>query len=79
MIDRFKSMRWCVAAAVLALALGGCSKKSDADHGRGTVSERQRDSTLAKSVIPGASAVGKALAASDSAAARAARIDSSTH
>jgi hypothetical protein len=38
--------------------------------------ERERDSTLAQSRLPGAKGVGAALKASDSAAARAARLDS---
>jgi hypothetical protein len=76
MIERFRSMRCCIVAGVLVCALGGCSKNSGADRDRGTMSERQRDSTIAKSSLPGSGTVGKALAASDSAAARAARIDS---
>jgi hypothetical protein len=65
-----------LAAGVMILALAACSKHSDADRSRPAMSERQRDSSIAKSFLPGAGTVGKALAASDSASARAARADS---
>jgi hypothetical protein len=61
-----------------ALALGGalllasCSTSSPP---RRVLTERERDSTLGKSVIPGAAAVTRTLEASDSAAARAQRMD----
>jgi hypothetical protein len=54
------------------LVMAGCgggaggSRKAASD----TLSERQRDSILAKSSIPGASAVGKAMNAADSTSAR---------
>lgn len=66
-----------LAAGVMILALAACSRHSDTD-GRSAppMSERQRDSVIARSPLPGAGTVGKALAASDSASARAARIDS---
>lgn len=65
-----------VAAALAILALAGCSGRSGADRSRPKMSERRRDSTIAESRLPGAGAVGGAIAASDSASARAARIDS---
>ena len=68
--------RLLVIAALLLCAFVGCSKRSGADHGRPAMSERQRDSTIAKSRLPGAGVVGKALAVSDSTAAREARVDS---
>jgi hypothetical protein len=59
---------------VLAIALLGCGK-SASDHSK-NLTERQRDSILAGEPLPGAATVGKALAVSDSAASRAARMDS---
>jgi len=43
---------------------------------RDTLTQRQKDSILAKSSIPGASAVGRAMRAADSTSARAHRADS---
>jgi hypothetical protein len=40
------------------------------------MTQRQRDSTIAESRLPGATAVGRALDAADAAAARAAAADS---
>jgi hypothetical protein len=66
-----------LAAGVAIFALAACSKRSGTDdHSAPAMSERRRDSSIAKSRLPGAGTVGKALAASDSASARAARIDS---
>jgi hypothetical protein len=63
------------AATVLfsfLLAVGACGEKSDAARkaAADSLSERQRDSILAKSRIPGASAVGRAMTAADSTSAR---------
>lgn len=65
-----------VAAGAAILALAACSERSGADRSRPAMSERQRDSTIAKSRLPGGGTVGRALAAADSASARAARVDS---
>jgi hypothetical protein len=51
-------------------ACGGGSGGSARHAGSDTLTERQRDSILAKSSIPGASAVGKAMTAADSTSAR---------
>jgi len=71
-------LRLLAVAGMLILALIACSKHSGGDHDRSALSERQRDSAIAKSRLPGAGVVGKALAVTDSTAARAARIDSLT-
>jgi hypothetical protein len=57
-----------------ALALLACSTEPPAD--RADMTQRQRDSTIAESRLPGAPAVGRALDAADAAAARAAAADS---
>jgi hypothetical protein len=76
MMERFRSIVRYLAAGVMILALTACSKHSGSEQAGSAMSERQRDSAIAKSRLPGAGTVGKALAASDSAAARAARADS---
>jgi hypothetical protein len=57
---------------IILLAVGACGGKSDEARKAATdsLSERQRDSILAKSSIPGASAVGRAMTAADSTSAR---------
>ena len=61
---------WLIAAA--AFALTGCGNAFDADATRAALSTRQRDSTIARSVLPGAGVVGRALGESNRAAVRAA-------
>jgi hypothetical protein len=62
---------------LLAMLLAACaSSKKPADVSRDTLTQRQRDSTIGASSIPGAQGVQKAMNAADSGAARAARIDS---
>ncbi len=58
----------------LAACSGGKPAKSAA--GRDSLTERQRDSILAQSRIPGASGVGSAMRAADSASARVRATDS---
>ncbi len=64
------------AGAVLALALAACTK-DEPDQSKTQLTQREKDSILANSTIPGAKAVKKTLSTADSAAARQARIDSS--
>jgi len=56
---------------VLALMLAGCAGKKPPER-----TERERDSLIAQSRLPGAAGVKAALKVSDSAAARRARLDS---
>jgi len=61
-------MNRLLLAALLSLAAcGGQAQKSSA--AADSLSERQRDSMLAKSRIPGASGVGKAMRVADSTSA----------
>ena len=55
-------------AVLVIVACGGAGGSRNA--AGDTLSERQRDSILAKSRIPGASAVGRAMTAADSTSAR---------
>ena len=63
-----------IVPVLLAACSDGKSAKSAAD--RDSLTERQRDSILARSRIPGASAVGSAMRAADSASARIRATDS---
>ncbi|HTH66384.1 MAG TPA: hypothetical protein VL563_17005 [Gemmatimonadales bacterium] len=67
-------MRLAIVAGILlsACSTGGSGSKVNRD----TLTERQSDSILAKSSIPGASAVGKAMNAADSTSARVQASDS---
>ena len=60
-----------------ALLLGILSCSSSGHAGR-ELSERERDSVIARSVLPGAAVVGRAMAISDRAQRRSASMDSLT-
>jgi hypothetical protein len=64
------SMRWIV---LFLLFVGACSSETKPDR---LATQRQRDSVLGASKLPGARGVRGALAAQDSAVARNARLDS---
>ena len=57
------------------LALGGCGAMIDEDTAKSALTQRQRDSVLAKSEFRGASGVERALRVSDREAARAASFE----
>ena len=61
-------MRLVLVLAVLAACAGG-GESSQAVN-RDTLTQRQKDSILAQSKIPGARAVGRAMTAADSVSAR---------
>ena len=65
-----------VATVVVAVALLGCSSKTDNTPPRPPMTQRQRDSAIGASGIPGAKGVTGALKATDAAAARQAVADS---
>ena len=68
-------MRRMLASAVLVLLCApGCTPRSG-QASRPPLTERQRDSVLARSGLPGASVVGRAMDVSDRAAERAAGAD----
>jgi len=67
---------WWVVPALLGVT--GCGSGPRAGAGRVPLTERQRDSVIARSSLPGASVMERALAVSDQAAAHAAREDSLT-
>jgi len=67
-----------ILLAPLLLSLAACAGQSSDKQAvnRDTLTERQKDSILAKSSIPGARAVGRAMTAADSTSAGAHRADS---
>ena len=69
-------MRRTIAVlAVPTILLAGCAK-SEGGNNRDTMTQRQKDSVLGQSGLPGAQGVTKALRASDSAKAHQAQVDS---
>ena len=72
-MKRERSKVIAVRTAVLLLALSSCTGKAPPQDQR---TQRERDSILAKSKLPGAGGVGAALRLSDSADARRRREDS---
>ena len=66
-------MRTIPVFALLVALCAGCAPRAD-QAARAPLTERQRDSVLARSSLPGASTVGRALDASDRAAARASSL-----
>ena len=65
-----------LASASLVLILSCSTDSSKQSVNRDTLTQRQKDSILANSRIPGARGVGSALRASDSISARVGRTDS---
>ena len=68
-------MRIRVVLAVVLLTTA-CADSETPANNRDTMTQRQRDSVLAQSRLPGAQGVGRALSASDSVRARNAQLDS---
>jgi hypothetical protein len=69
--------RCCMAAVLCVICLAACAGETGGNR-RDTMTQRQRDSVLGQSGIPGAQGVTKALTASDSVKARNAQIDSAS-
>lgn len=70
--------RFCYVAVPLTALLLACSKSQTVQNRRDTMTQRQKDSVLGQSQLPGAQGVTKAMRAADSAKARQARIDTSS-
>jgi hypothetical protein len=65
-----------LATLLLVASFAGCATKEEGEGSKHVRSERERDSVLGASRLPGARGVRGALGVSDSAAARNARLDS---
>ena len=65
-----KHPKWHILAVALCIAAcGGGQSKSSSSGTTDTLSERQRDTILSRSTIPGARGVGKAMRVADSTSA----------
>lgn len=71
---RLGAFFWLVALCVLF----GCSGRNEGHESARKMSERSRDSLIARSRLHGAGVMGRAIAVTDSAAARARRLDART-
>ena len=69
------SLRTRMALVSILTLAAGCASET-AGNRRDTMTQRQKDSVLAQSGLPGARGVGMAQAQADSAKARQARLDS---
>ena len=65
-------------ALLAALAAAGCGNMLDSDTVHDTLTQHQRDSLIARSALPGAAVVDRALAQQDRATHRVADLDSLT-
>lgn len=64
--------------AIAVLALTACADAVNVDKRRSEMTQRERDSTIGISGLPGSSAVNQAIDISDSQAKRAAALDSAS-
>ncbi len=71
-------MRTVFYLSAIACVFAGCSDVKPAANARDTMSQRQRDSVLAGSILPGAQGVGRAMRASDAADRRNAGLESAS-
>jgi hypothetical protein len=71
-------MRLIGGLMLVAAVLSGCGGADTARNDRDTMTQRQKDSVLAQSRLPGAAGVGMAVSAADSARARQAQLDSAS-
>jgi hypothetical protein len=69
------NVRSLCASVALVLGLAACTK-DNADENKRDLTQREKDSILSASQIPGAKAVNRAMTSADSATARALRLDS---
>jgi hypothetical protein len=69
------TVRSLCAYSFVILALAACAKDST-DEKKRELTQREKDSILGASQIPGAKAVNRAMISADSATARAQRLDS---
>ncbi len=75
-MSRFKRTIRLTGFLVVPIIAFGCSRDPPGEETRDSLSQRQRDSILGESALPGAQGVRGALRAADSAEARQRRLDS---
>jgi hypothetical protein len=71
--------RWLCLILLALLVLTSCAGRSSTPKPASTLTEAQRDTAFARSSLPGASTVGRALDVSGQASTRVAREDSLAH
>lgn len=71
--------RRLLAALPLVALVAACSSSETGGNRRDTMTQRQKDSVLGQSGLPGAQSVTKALRAADSVKAHQARVDSASN
>ena len=75
-------MRATLVVCAVLIGLGACAPKQESGGSR-TLTERQRDSLIGRSALPGAAVVQRAMSSTDAEARRAARmqaqVDSMPH
>ena len=69
-------MKYMILLFIALFILLGCTEDSSNTSSKKKLTQRQRDSVLSESKLPGAKAVGKAIEVSDTASARSKRLDS---
>ena len=69
-------MRYSLCAALVAIVMSACAEPAKVDKPRSEMSQRERDSTIAASRLPGSGVVRKGLSIADKGAQRAAMLDS---
>jgi len=69
----------CVLVLGLMLACAGCARHASESRPASTLTEAQRDTAIARSTLPGAATVGKALELNGRSAARSAALDTLSH
>ena len=70
--------RWLVIGMLALLSITGCARHASQSEPASRLTEAQRDTALARSSLPGASTVGRALDVSGQGAGHAAQVDSLT-
>jgi hypothetical protein len=73
---RSRLVRYSIATALASLATACGAGQQQTANNRDTMTQRQKDSVLAQSGIPGAAGVGMALKTADSLKAKQAALDS---
>ena len=70
--------RWFMIVLLVLLSITGCARHASQPEPASRLTEAQRDTALARSSLPGASTVGRALDVSGQGAGHAAQVDSLT-
>lgn len=75
---RIGAVRALLTAATITFSVAACTKQNTQANNRDTMTQRQKDSVLSQSGLPGAKGVGQAMKAADSAKAHQTQLDSAS-